>query len=393
MIPHLFFYQLVLLGLLWLFFMLHAAWPSQGTAIPRRPVEPILPPRKRSSDSKPFPGLTRKPHCEACTQAAAPRQQAPCAPPPRIVSLRGRRRAVDTSRHFCPHPNCAYQGWTGRGNIRANGHPSGGPWRQLYCLKCQGYFQETQGTPMHGKRVSPDLLVWAIGALAEGLGIRAVARVFEVAPNTVLHWLVEVADHAAAFSQYFLHDVRVTQVQLDELFALLSAVQAGTVSEAEAITRLSRSPHWVWAAIDPVTKVLLTLDVGERTLAMAQGVVHQVVQVLAPDCVPLFLTDGFTEYATALLTHYGQWVHLPRQRAQGPAPKLRWMPLPQVLYAQVIKTVRRRRLVQVRHRVVFGTLEAMQQVLAACGWQINTTFIEVRPVGRKEAPASGQTAR
>ena len=35
---------------------------------------------------------------------------------------------------------------------------------------------------------------------------------------------------------------------------------------------------------------------------MAQSVVHQVVQVLAPGCVPLFLTDGFTEYATALLT-------------------------------------------------------------------------------------------
>ena len=67
--------------------------------------------------------------------------------------------------------------------------------------------------------------MWAIGALAEGLGIRAVARVFEVDPNTVLHWLVEVADHAAAFSQYFLHDVRVTQVQLDELFALRSAVR------------------------------------------------------------------------------------------------------------------------------------------------------------------------
>jgi hypothetical protein len=59
----------------------------------------------------------------------------------------------------------------------------------------------------------------------------------------------------------------------------------------------------VWAATDPLTKVLLTLDVGERTLAMAQRVVHQVVQVLAPDCTPLFLTDGFKEYATALLTH------------------------------------------------------------------------------------------
>jgi len=246
----------------------------------------------------------------------------------------------------------------------------------LDCTACHSYFQETHGTPLHGKRVAPEKLVWAVGALAEGLGIRAVARVFEVDPNTVLHWLVEVADHAAAFTQYFLHDVRVTQVQLDELFALLSAVKAGEVSEAVAIARLSRSPHWVWAAVDPVTKLLLTVDVGDRTLAMAQRVVHQVVQVLAPDCVPLFLTDGFKEYATALLTHYGQWVQLARQRAQGPAPQPRWMPLPGLLYAQVVKTVRRRRLVRVQHRVVFGTLAAVQQVLAACGWQINTAFVE-----------------
>jgi len=283
---------------------------------------------------------------------------------------------VDTSWHFCPHLDCAYQGWVGLGNISANGHPSGGPWRQLHCTSCGGYFQETHGTPLHGKRVAPEKLVWAVGALAEGLGIRAVARVFEVDPNTVLAWLVEVADHAVAFSRYFLHDVRVTQVQLDELFALLSAVKAGEVSDTEAIQRLSRSPHWVWGALDPVTKLLLTIDVGDRTLAMAQSVVHQVVQVLAPGCVPLFLTDGFKEYTTALLTHFGQWVQPSRRQATGPAPKPRWMPLPELLYAQVIKTTRRRRLVRVSHRVVFGTFEAVQQVLAAGGWQINTSFVE-----------------
>ena len=165
-------------------------------------------------------------------------------------------------------------------------------------------------------------------------------------------------------------------LQLDELFALLSAVKTGEVSEAEAVERLSRSPHWVWAAIDPVTKLLLTVDVGDRTLAMAQRVVHQVVQVLAPDCVPLFLTDGFKAYATALLTHYGQWVQLARQRAQGPAPQPRWMPLPGLRYAQVVKTVRRRRLVGVTHRVVFGSLEAVNHVLAPLGWHINTAFVE-----------------
>jgi hypothetical protein len=52
------------------------------------------------------------------------------------------------------------------------------------------------------------------------------------------------------------------------------------------------------------------------------------------------------------------------------------MPLPGLLYAQVIKTARRRRPMRLSHRVVFGTRKAVQQVLAAYGWQINTAFIE-----------------
>src|SRR5713101_6669571 len=188
--------------------------------------------------------------------------------------------------------------------------------------------------------------------------------------------LVDAAEQLQAFSRHVLHDVRVRQVQLDELFALLSAVKAGEVSEAEAIERLERSPQWVWVAMDPESKLVLAIDVGKRTLAMAQRVVHQVVQVLAPDCAPLFLTDGFREYLTALLTHYGHWVQLPRRQATGPAPKPRWRPLPQLLYAQVVKTVRWRRLVRVSHRVVFGTLEAVNHILAPLGWHINPAFVE-----------------
>jgi hypothetical protein len=284
-VSELFFSQLALIALVWLCCMLQWVWPSERV-IPRatRPPPPLLP-RKRSREPKPLAGLTCTPPCAACEQAHEHVPQLPSCPPLRIVPTRGRPRQVDTSQHFCPHATCDYRGWVAWGNLCANGHPRGGPWRQCYCTACEGYVLETHGPPFHGKRVAPDLLVWAVGALAEGLGIRAVARVFEVDPNTVLQWLVEVADHATAFSRYFLHDVRVTQVQLDELFALLSAVKAGEVSDTEAIQRLSRAPHWVWAAIDPVTKVLLTLDVGERTLAMVQGVVHQVVQVLAPEVV------------------------------------------------------------------------------------------------------------
>src|SRR5262249_58851977 len=138
----------------------------------------------------------------------------------------------------------------------------------------------------------------------EGLGIWGTVGVFEVDANTVLQWLVEAAGQLRAFSQHFLHDIQVRQVQLDELFALLSAVKDGAVSAADAIARLERMSQWVWVAVDPESQLLLALDVGDRTLALAQRLVHHVAQVLAPDCAPLFLTDGFREYVTALLTHY-----------------------------------------------------------------------------------------
>ena len=146
-----------------------------------------------------------------------------------------------------------------------------------------------------------------IACLAEGLGIRGTARVFEIDPNTVLQWLVEAAEQLQAFSASFLHDLHLNQVQLDELYAVLSAVRDGDLSEAEAIERLSRSPHWVWTAIDPESKLMLSAQVGERSPAMAQAVLHQITQLLTPGCIPLFLSDGCPHYLPAIVCHFGHW--------------------------------------------------------------------------------------
>src|SRR5262249_44989665 len=183
MVSHLFFYQLVLIALVWLCLMLHWTWLSDPATCPPT-LEPTPPVPKRHRERKPFTGLTTKPHCDACAHASDLRPEAPCPPPPRIVPTRGRRHQVDTSTHFCPNPDCAYQGWVGWGNLRANGHPNGGPWRQLLCVACRGYFLESLGTLFHGKRVPVDLIVRVIACLAEGMGIRGTARVFEVDPNT-----------------------------------------------------------------------------------------------------------------------------------------------------------------------------------------------------------------
>ena len=375
MVSHLFFYQLALIALVWLFVMLLYIWPNARVRRPT-PAAPLVPRRQHTTEPKPFAGLTTKPYCALCEQESAVLHASPPWRPAPMPPTNRHPRTVDTSGHFCPHTGCDYRGWLGLGNLRANGHPSGGPWRQFQCRACEGYFLETHGTIFHGKRGAVELIVRVLACLAEGLGIRATARVFEVNPNTVLHWLVEAVEHLRAFSSYFLCDLHVGQLQLDELYAVLRDLKAGAISDDEAIERLERSRDWVWTAMDPTSKLLVVVDVGTRTLAMAQRVVHQLVQVLAPGCVPLFVTDGFKEYRTAILTHFGHWMQRERRQDKGPLPKPRWMPLPALLYAQVMKSYRRRRLVGVAHRVVFGTQLAIEQVLAVCGWTINTAFVE-----------------
>lgn len=134
-----------------------------------------------------------------------------------------------------------------------------------------------------------------IACLAEGVGIRATARVLAVDPDTMLGWLVEAAEQLRDFSPSFLRELHLTQVQLEALSAVLSAVKDGAVSEDDAIEHLPRSPHGVWTVMDPESTWWLSIPMGDRTLAMAQCVVHHAAQLLAPDCAPLFLTEGLRE--------------------------------------------------------------------------------------------------
>ena len=116
-----------------------------------------------------------------------------------------------------------------------------------------------------------------LACLAEGLGIRATARVFEVAATTVLQWLMAAAEQLRAFSRSLLCEVHVEQLPRDEGYAVLRDLKAGAIRDDEAIQRLERSPCWVGTAMAPQSQWLLVTAVGPRTLEMAQRVGHQVV--------------------------------------------------------------------------------------------------------------------
>src|SRR5215471_11796146 len=227
MVSHLFFYLHTLIALVWLCLMLQWVWPSDLAAGCPTTPEPPGPRPKRRREPTPFAGLTTKPHCDAW------------APTPG-----GHREA------FLPQPGLCLSGLGGLGEPPRQ-WPS--QWRALAATAVRRLSRLLSGDPRHA-------LPWQAGV---GRAHRARHRLPGGGPGHPGHgagvrgrgeYGAPVVGRgrraAAAFSQHFLYDVRVRQVQLDEVFALLSAVKEGTVSEADAIARLERAPQWVWAAMD-----------------------------------------------------------------------------------------------------------------------------------------------
>jgi hypothetical protein len=129
---------------------------------------------------------------------------------------------------------------------------------------------------LQGKRVPAELRARGLAWRAEGLGIRATARVLAVDPNTVLPWVGEAAAQLRACARYLLCDGHVMPLQLDELSAGLRDLTTGEISEGDALERLAPSRPWGWTAMEPASTVLLAREVGPRTLELAQRVVHHV---------------------------------------------------------------------------------------------------------------------
>ena len=107
---------------------------------------------------------------------------------------------------------------------------------------------------------------------------------------------------------------------------------------------------------------------------MAHLLIHSLRESLAPGCLPLFTSDGLNLYFYALTAHFGHWLQLGRR---GRTVR-RWQVEPGLIYGQVKKSYRRRKLVRVTHVMRLGTADALTATLQGFGFsgRLNTAFIE-----------------
>ncbi len=283
-----------------------------------------------------------------------------------VKSRRGAPKRVNTDGFACPNPQCLYFGITDDHIHALVGDGKHGHAEQIQTFRCQAChttFTARRHTPLYRLKTPSHQVAMVLSALAEGLDPSAAERIFGFRQATIITWLSRAGSHAEILHERCFRNLQLPHVQLDELRTRL---------------RSCTQVLWLWLAIDPCTKILPVLHLGPRTQHMAHLLIHSLRQKLAPGCLPLFTSDGLNLYFYALTAHFGQWLPVSRRGRNVPW----WQVEPRLIYGQVKKCYRQRKLVRVRHVMRLGTQIDLSVALQGMGFsgRLNTAFIERAPL-------------
>lgn len=293
----------------------------------------------------------------------------------------GRPRTIPTDHVCCPGEECSCYGIfgpdpahdiVGRGTYTT----VHGEKRQMFeCKVCGESFSETAGTPFFGLKTPTHTVCTALKELSEGLGVRAVARIHGVKPDTVLEWIKKAGQHCERVSEYMIRELKLTQVQLDEMWTFVHKKQR-QLSEEEKVHHSEWGDNWIWIAFDPVRKLIVALVVGNRTEEEAMGLLSRLRARLAEGPLPLFTSDSLLHYAKAILHTFGVWIRPQRKGNRGRFPKPRPVPSEDLHYGTVHEERKKGHIVSVTTRVVYGCMKDIMACLEPLGQKINTAYVE-----------------
>ena len=211
--------------------------------------------------------------------------------------------------------------------------------------------------------------------LAEGVSIRATARLMAGDKDTVCRWLPRLGLHCQRVREYFFRHLHLSECQLDELWTFVYKKEKHLTVLEKLAGRYGDA--WIWTAFDSVCKLVPAWRVGRRTLGDAKKFINTLKNRL-DEPIPFFTSDNLPHYADALLAAYGAWYTPPRCGTRGRWPAPRQRPPAALCYAVVIKEREGSRVVQVSTRLVYGTEEQLARFLktSPVSHTINTYGVE-----------------
>ena len=123
---------------------------------------------------------------------------------------------------FCPNEKCKDFELRHQGNIAIRGKYGKDKSRDLlYCRTCGKRFGATQASALFGLHLSPETIRQIIHHAAEGVGVRATARLLELDKDTVNRVILRAGEHCANVLSGLLASLELSEAQLDELWTFV----------------------------------------------------------------------------------------------------------------------------------------------------------------------------
>ncbi len=266
---------------------------------------------------------------------------------------------MDLRTCHCRNKRCKKCGQTGDASRLRRWGSDGGESR-FRCDACGKIVAVREGTAYVGIRTN--MATYGLGAklLAEGMSIRATARILEMDKDTVCDWVRQLGEHCAEVAAYHFRNLHLTECQLDELWTFVRKKE-DQLSPLEQMLTLY-GDAWVWVAFAPMSKLVPAWLAGKRTLADGRRFIKCLKNRLDGH-IPFFTSDDLPHYERVLLEVYGHTVQPLRTGKPGRPREAYKVPPDDLLYAVVCKRREKSRVVEVTTQVVYGSPERIAEVL------------------------------
>ena len=138
----------------------------------------------------------------------------------------------ELEKYFCPNEQCKEYGLRGHGNIGIRAKYGKNKNRDLlYCRTCGKRFAASRASALFGLHLPAETIRQIIHHAAEGVGVRATARLLELDKDTVNRVILRAGEHCARVLSGLLTSLQLTEAQLDELWTFVKKRKILTTPE------------------------------------------------------------------------------------------------------------------------------------------------------------------
>lgn len=213
--------------------------------------------------------------------------------------------------------------------------------RRYRCRNCGHTFSRRTNTAVAGLWCSSVAFERVAHLSVEGVSRSAIARVEGITWHTADRWLAKASAHARRFNEGNRRGIPLVELQADEL---------RTFAPSRA------KPLWVFTSMEVCSRLWSSTIVGRRSYTNTKALFKDTLVRGTLVGTPLTTTDGFTFYERVIRALFGV----------------------ACIYAQVVKTWRRNRIVKVERDAVIGTCRRLDAALIESedSTSANTAYIE-----------------